>query len=107
MAALDAVPHVGDVGLPLVVQAVDQDGAAINLSSATTLTIYLTKPDGTVLTKAGALDTTGANGMFKYVTQSGDLSAAGRWKIQGYFAVGSFSGSTREDSFQVNASRHG
>lgn len=105
--ALDAVPHVGQIGLPLVVHAVDQDGADIDLSAATTLTIYLTPPAGATLEKAAVLDTTGADGKFKYTTVAGDLSAAGRWKIQGYFVVGGFSAPTREDAFQVNASRHG
>jgi hypothetical protein len=108
MPTLDAKPHVGSVGLELVVFAPDQDGDPLDLSGATQLLVYLTRPDGTVLTKTAVLDTDGTDGLFKYVTQSGDLSVKGTWKIQGYVAgVAGFSGPTREAPFEVFASRHG
>lgn len=105
--------HVGDVGAVFVVQVTEWDEdtqafVAVNISGATTLTIYLTKPNGTVLTKTASLDTTGTDGKMKYTTVSGDLSVAGTWKIQGYVAgVSGWSGSTVETFFKVKASRHG
>jgi hypothetical protein len=105
--------HVGDVGTALVVEIVEWDEdtqayVAVNISAATTLTIYLTRPNGTVLTKTAVLDTSGTDGKMKYTTVSGDLSAAGRWKIQGYVAgVAGWSGSSLEVPFKVKTSRHG
>ena len=104
---LDADIHLGDIGTELVVLATDEDGAAVNIAAATALTVYLTRPDGTVLTKTGTLDGTGTDGLFKYTTASGDLSAAGEWKIQGRITLGSNRWSTRETTFKVRASRGG
>lgn len=111
--ASDPQVHVGDVGTVLVVVVTDQDGAVVNISGASALTIYLTKPRvgsaaPVVLTKTASLDTDGTDGAMKYTTVSGDLSVKGEWKISGYVAgAGGWSGSTREVSFSVFASRHG
>lgn len=105
--------HVGDVGTGLVVQIVEWDEetqtwVAVDISDATALTIYLTRPSGTTLTKTAALDSDGTDGMLRYDTISGDLSAAGTWRIQGYAAgVDGWSGSSREFTFSVFTSRHG
>jgi hypothetical protein len=105
---LDPKPHVGDTGLEFVVTIVDEDGAPVNVSAATEKLVYLTLPDGTVLTKTAAFDTNGTDGKIKYTTQGGDLSARGTWKIQAYVAgAGGFSGSSREATFEVFSSRHG
>ena len=110
---LDDAVHVGDVGTELVCEIVEYDettGAdvAVDVSGATELTIYLTKPNGTVLTKTASLDTDGLDGKIVYATISGDLSVAGTWRIQAYVAgVGGWSGSSREASFVVKSSRHG
>lgn len=108
MQPLDARIHVGDVGTELVVAVTDQLGADVDLSGASGLTIYLTHPDGTTLAKTAVVDTDGTDGLMKYVTQAGDLSAKGTWKIQGYVSgAGGWSGSTREGTFEVFASRRG
>lgn len=106
--------HVGDVGTEVVIQVVEWDEGEgeyvpVNVSAATAKTVYLTKPDGTVLTKTAAFDTTGTDGKIKYATVSGDLSVAGTWKVQGYVAGvgGTWSGSTLETTFVVRKSRHG
>lgn len=102
---LDAEIHVNDVGTALVVTITDETGAAVNVATATNLTIWLTKPDGTVLTKTAVLDTDGTDGKIKYVTQSGDLNVKGTWKIQAAITLGSATPSTREAPFLVYASR--
>ncbi len=107
-ALLDARLHLGDTGTELVVAVTDQDGEAVDISGASALTIYLTKPDGTVLPKTATLDTDGEDGLMVYVTIAGDLSVKGTWKIQGYVTgAGGWSGSTREAAFEVFGSRHG
>lgn len=100
---LDARIHVGDVGTEFVVAVTDEDGSAVNISAAAPMLIFLTKPDGTVLAKTAVLDTTGTNGLMKYVTVAGDLSAPGRWKIQGRVTLGGSRWSTREAAFTVFA----
>jgi hypothetical protein len=101
---LDAEIHVNDVGTALVVTITDETGAAVNVAAATNIKVYLTKPDGTVLTKTGVLDDDGTDGKIKYVTQAGDLSVKGAWKIQAAVTLGSASWSTRQAAFQVHAS---
>lgn len=99
--------HVGDTTV-LEVTVVDQAGAAVNISAASALTIYLTKPDRTVLTKTASLVTTGADGKMQYAALTTDFDTPGVWKIQGRVAgAGGFTGSTREASFTVFSSRHG
>lgn len=108
--------HVGDVGTALVAEIVEWDEEEqayipVDVSDASQILIYLTKPNGntfTTLTKTGVLDTNGINGKVKYVTEAGDLSIKGTWKIQAYVAgVDGWSGSSLEATFQVNSSRHG
>ncbi len=104
----DPQVHVGDTGTVLLVTVVDQDGAPVDISAATTLRIYLTRPDRTTVTKTAVRDTTGTDGKMRYTTQAGDLNQDGTWKIQGYVAGASgWSGSTREVAFQVFKSRIG
>lgn len=108
----DNAIHQGDIGTELVVAVTDEDGAAVNIASASALTVYLTLPAvGTAapvtLTKTGTLDTTGADGLLKYTTVDGDLSVPGTWHIQARVTLGGNRWSTRETSFQVKASRGG
>lgn len=96
--------HKADIGTALVVAMVDETGAAIDVSTATTKQIWLGKPnspDATVLTKTAVNDTTGADGKIKYVTVSGDLSNAGEWSIQGYVVVAGKEWHSVVSKFQV------
>ena len=79
--------HVGDIGTTILVTIKD-DGVVVDVSSATTISFLLCKPDGTVETKVGSLNTTGVDGKVKYVTISGDLDVHGRWKYQVYVVIG-------------------
>ena len=84
--------HVGDVGtlLQLTVKETDENGVEqiVDMSSFTSLiiTIYLQKPSSAnkeVLTKSGII-VDGPNGKIGYITQSGDLTDKGTWKIQAH-----------------------
>jgi hypothetical protein len=92
--------RVGDVGTELVIPVTDEDGVEVDVSAATK-TIYLRKPDGTVLTKTAVNDTTGTDGLMKHVTVSGDLNVAGEWGIQGRVVSGSNQWSTADSTFVV------
>lgn len=97
--------HKNDVGTALVVAFVDEDGAVLNISTASTKQIRLRKPGGTVVTKSGTFDTTGADGLLKYTTtKTGgvyDLDTVGRWQIQGYAVVGTQEWNTAVSTFEV------
>lgn len=74
--------HVGDVGTAFLLTIKDQDGAIVDISDATTLSVVFTLPDKTSTTKTGETYTDGTDGIVRYVTIAGDLSQAGRWKLQ-------------------------
>lgn len=60
---------------------------AVNLTGST-LALHLRKPDGTTVTKTGALDVA-ASGTWKYVWQPGDLDQDGRWLVEVQCTFGS------------------
>lgn len=78
-----------DVGVVIELTIKDQDNAVIDLSSASTLQIKLTKPKGTVLTKTASLSTDGTDGKMRYATVSDDLNEVGVWEAQAYIVIGS------------------
>lgn len=94
--------HLNDIGTELVVLVVEDDGTTpVDLSAATVKQIKLKPPGGTLLTKTAVLDTTGTNGLMKYVTVSGDLSAVGPWQIEGYVETAAGKWNTDIDGFTV------
>ena len=73
--------HKNDVGTVFVATIMDA-AAVINISTATTKQLLFRKPNGTVLTKAGAFTTDGSDGKLQYTTIAGDLSDVGGWSLQ-------------------------
>lgn len=99
--AVDEI-HEGDIGTSLEVTV--KDGAlAIDISSATTKDIFLEKPDGTVLTKAGVFVTDGSDGKVKYDTVDGDLDTVGNWRIQVHIVTANGEWKSDIETFQVHA----
>ena len=74
--------HKGDVGTKMLVTVTDCD-VAVDISTADYLSIFIKKPDGTILTRTGTLETDGTDGKMHYVIVSGDLDVAGSYKLQG------------------------
>lgn len=93
--------HEGDIGTKLLVTITD-DGNIVDVSPATSLSIFIKKPNGTVLTKPATLETDGTDGKIYYVTVAGDLDKAGIYKIQGKvtFVTGTYY--TNTSSFKVH-----
>lgn len=79
--------HINDVGFGFDVTVKDQDGAAINLSAATTRQFTFRKPDETEVTKTPVFITDGTDGQLRYVTIAGDLEQIGLWKLQAYIVL--------------------
>lgn len=80
--------HVGDKNVDFVV-TIMEDCTAIDVSTATTLTIYLKKPSGETLTKTATFVTDGTDGLIHYQSVDGDLDESGVWKIQAQVDMGS------------------
>ncbi len=79
--------HVGDVGVALQSQIRDENDNIIDLNGATSLLIVLELPNEVIITKTPAYVTDGTDGWLQYITQAGDLSKAGTWKIQVYVTM--------------------
>jgi hypothetical protein len=72
--------HVGDVGTVFEANLVDENGIAVDLSTATTKTLSFRKPDGSTVLKVGT--TSATVGRLEYAAIAGDLDQAGQWRVQ-------------------------
>mgnify|MGYP001567167843 FL=1 len=80
---------VGDIGKDIEV-TVMEDGAVLNISTATTKELIFTHADGTTKTFAAAFVGTGTDGKIKYTTVlTSDFDKPGRWQVQWHVIVGS------------------
>ena len=93
--------HEGDIGTKLLVTVTD-DGSIVDISSASTLDIFIKKPDGTILSRSGTLETDGTDGKMYYITVLGDLDVAGKYKLQGRVVIASGSFYTSTATFTVH-----
>lgn len=99
--------QVGDVGTTFILTIKEQDPAdhdasiVVNIATATSMAIHFKKPDGTVISRTGVLNGSGADGKMKYTTVSGDLNQAGRWSIQAAATIGGWIGRSDVHQFVV------
>ena len=93
--------HEDDIGTKLLVTVTD-DGSAVDISSASSLQILIKKPDGTLLTRTAVLDSSGSDGKMYYITVSGDLDAAGHYKLQGKVVLSAGTFYTSISTFKVH-----
>jgi hypothetical protein len=93
--------HEGDIGTKLLVTITD-DGVVVDLSDAISLSLFIKKPDGTVLNRVATLNSDGTDGKIKYITVSGDLDVAGVYKLQAKVALSSGSFYSSTDTFKVH-----
>ena len=76
--------HVDDYGTVFIVQFVDQSGAIVDVSGATTKQIWFESPRGTVALQTAAFTTSGTDGKIQYTSVAGDINVPGMWRLQGY-----------------------
>lgn len=104
--------RVGDVGTEIQFQIRDQANAVVDITSASTKTIYLIKPDGTVLTKVATGGKAGfpaeaVNGWMHYVTIIGDIDQRGTWWVEGYILLSGKELTSEPDSLLVERPKRG
>ncbi len=92
-----------NANIRLIVVAVDNEGDAIDISTASSLKMKLLAPDGTVIEKTASLLTSGVDGSMKYDTVPADLIQAGLYKIQGEYTISGKTQTTRWGAFWVRA----
>lgn len=93
--------HVGDVGTVLVVTITGVDGAAINLSAATSKKLKLDPPGAEPLLRDAEFVTDGLDGKIRYTSVDGDFAIAGRWRLQAQLVLPGWSFHTSQATFRV------
>jgi len=98
--------HVGDVGTTFrlnIEECLSGVDTAVDVSGATTKQIIFRKPGKTLDTQTAAFTTDGTNGQIEYVSQSGDIDAAGQWSMQGKVILAAGTFFTSPVPFRVDA----
>lgn len=92
--------QVGAIGLVMTL-TIEEDGAVVNISSATAKTIKIRKPGGAVLTKNAAFTTNGSDGKLTYTTLADDIDKVGEYKVQAYVEMTGFTGHSSIVTFEA------
>ncbi len=100
--AATAEIHKGDIGTAFQITMRDENGAIIDLTSASEKKIRLQRPDLTTTEVNATFATNGADGVIQWKTAvAGDLNQAGTWKIQGVVTLSNGKWHSNIDSFKV------
>jgi hypothetical protein len=103
MPETDYSIKVGQIGLAVRAHIIDEDGADIDVSGASTKQIKLRSPSGTVDTHTAAFTSDGTDGRIQYVTaNAADLDGPGWWKAAAYVVTASKTFETEEFMFFVD-----
>lgn len=78
-----------NVGTLFKVRVIDEDGAVVDVSTATTKEIILRSPDGEATSHPASFTTDGTDGYIQYVGASGVLDTLGIWEMQSHIIIGS------------------
>lgn len=94
--------HFMDEGTQFLATVRDQDGAIIDLSSASVLQMQFTKPNGTVFTRTATKTNGGTDGVADYIAATGELDALGTWYARVYAEIGVWKGHSDRYKFKVD-----
>ena len=94
--------QVDDDGIIIRVTVKENDKVTpVDLSTATSILIYLYRPDGALISGSATFTTDGSDGKIEYITQTNDLSVQGMYKIQARYMIGGHSKKTNTSNFLV------
>jgi len=95
--------QVNDIKVRLIV-TMYEDGAVLDISTATAKSIIFRKPDGTIIEESATFLTDGTDGKIYYDTISTDLDLSGTYKVQGEVSIngGTYRGSVSSFSVKCN-----
>lgn len=92
--------HVDDVGTRFLI-TIKEDDAVVDISNADTISIYIKRPDDSLLARTGTISD-GPNGQLYYDIQAGELNEAGLYKLQSRVSIGTATYYTTIYNFQVH-----
>lgn len=87
--------------ISLQAEIVDQEGNVVDLSTASSLVILLSPPDGFAQEFPATLVSNGLDGLLQYLTVASDLNEVGSWGIQSQITYGATVLRTRWAYFSV------
>ena len=96
--------QIGDKGLPVLLPAFGPDGARLDVSLASGISLTFVGPDGVALMVAGEIFPLGDGTGLGYVPQDGDgvFELAGPWLIEAAFSLpDGYSGATEIETAMV------
>ncbi len=94
--------QVDDSSIDLIVTVTQSDGTTpIDISQASSIFIYLYRPDGGLITGNASFLTDGTDGKIQYITQINDCNIQGIYKIQAKYIIGGATKRTEKSSFVV------
>lgn len=79
--------HQNDIGTQFTFTLKDQNDSIVDISTAGVIKIIFKKPSCTILERNASLLNDGTDGVFYYITQTGDLDEIGTYNIQGYVEI--------------------
>jgi hypothetical protein len=90
----------GAIGV-VITLTVEEDGAVMNLSSATMKNIDLRQPNGDVVTYPASFVTNGTDGKVTATTADGDLDQLGRYHASAHLTISGWTDHSSRLSFNV------
>jgi hypothetical protein len=93
--------HEGDTGTVLEATVKDEDGAVVDISTATITNFLVRRPDNSLLTWSASFTTDGTDGKIQYTSASNTFNQDGNWRLQGRVAMPLWSGRTDWYEFTV------
>lgn len=93
--------HQNDNGVTILL-TLTENGAIVNISSASFKRIEIRKPSGTVVTLTGSFFTDGTDGKLYCVTTTDTLDEVGAYRAAMSLTIGSWSGRSSSLVFQVD-----
>lgn len=82
----DVILFENDEGIDITI-TIEEDGVAVDLSTASVKQLQFRYPDRTGVAKDAAFVTDGSDGKLKFTTTADFLTPAGRWGVQGYVEI--------------------
>lgn len=76
-----------DAGVKVRVTLKDPEGNVVPVATATVIKYHFLKPDGSILSVDGALDSDGTDGKVKYTSDADDFDQVGIWRYQVYVTL--------------------
>lgn len=95
--------HLNDVGTFIEATIIDENGAVVDISTATVKTFTFRKPTGVNITRTAVFSNSGTDGKIKYVTIAGDLDQTGVWSLQAYIEMPSGKFTSDKINFSVES----